>query len=158
MKPSGLARMIVAAAILAVVLYVGGFAFDQHLRTRHGPWRVAFVAGPATEPRLIINQTALRITNLTVILSGEVVTNTVNQTVVFDAPQRSVAFGRVKFEDLTYLPGVVTFDLFGHEIELLPRTLYVNRRPRAWTSNTTITLSARDKPESLPEPRRRRPP
>ncbi len=156
MKPGGLGKILAGAAILALALYAGGFALDQHLRTRRGPWRVTFLAGPGSEPRLIVNQSALRITNLTVILRDEAVTNAVNRAVAFDTPQQPVPFGRVKFEDLTYLPGVVTLDLFGHEIELLPRALYVNRQPRAWTSNTTIALSARDKPESLPEPPRRR--
>ena len=61
-------------------------------------------------------------------------------------------FGRVKFEDLTYLPGTVTFDFFGHEIELIPRTLYINRKPRPWQSNAIISLTPADKPAGLPEP------
>ena len=74
-------------------------------------------------------------------------------TVAFDVPQRSVPLGRVKFEDLTYLPGTVTLEMFGHEIELLPRTLYINRKPHPWKSNETIRLTTADKPPELPEPR-----
>ena len=43
-------------------------------------------------------------------------------------------------------------DFFGHEIELLPRTLYINRKAHPWNSNEAITLSAADKPAALPEP------
>ena len=47
----------------------------------------------------------------------------------------------------------VTFDFFGHEIELLPRTLYINRKAHPWISNEAITLSTADKPAALPEPK-----
>jgi len=73
--------------------------------------------------------------------------------VVFDFPEKPVPFGKVKFEDLTYLPGTVTFYFFGHDVELLPRALYINRKARPWQSNETITLTPADKPASLPEPK-----
>ena len=58
----------------------------------------------------------------------------------------------VKYADLTYLPGVITLELFGHEIELLPRTLYVNRHAIPWTAGTNLTLHASDRPDAWPEP------
>jgi hypothetical protein len=42
--------------------------------------------------------------------------------------------------DTTFLPGTVTFELFGHEIELLPRVLMIDHEERPWLSNHPITL------------------
>jgi hypothetical protein len=39
-----------------------------------------------------------------------------------------------------YLPGTVTLELFGHEIELLPRVLIIDRKEHPWKSGTTISL------------------
>jgi hypothetical protein len=74
--------------------------------------------------------------------------------VAFDIPEKPVPFGSVKFEDLTYLPGTVTLDLFGHEIELIPRTLFINREERPWQSNVVITLSPSDKRSLPPRPKK----
>ena len=38
------------------------------------------------------------------------------------------------------LPGTATFELFGHEIQLLPRVLIIDRREYPWRPNATITL------------------
>ena len=152
MQPSGFAKPVLVGLLLAVAIYAGGFALDQHLRTRRGPWEVAFTTEPTGAPAIIINQRSLNIVNLKIVFLGEPRTNA-QGTVVFDVPQKPVPFGKVKFEDLTYLPGTVTFDLFGHEIELLPRTLYINRKAQRWGSNQGITLSPADKPAALPEPR-----
>jgi hypothetical protein len=152
MQPSGLGKPVLIGLLLAAAIYAGGFALDQYLRTRRGPWEVTFTTESSGAPAIIVNQPKLGIANLKIVFAGESATHALS-TVAFDFPQKPVPFGRVKFEDLTYLPGTVTFDFFGHEIELLPRTLYINRRPRPWNSNQTIALSAADKPAALPEPK-----
>jgi hypothetical protein len=63
-----------------------------------------------------------------------------------------VIFGRVLYEDLTILPGVVTFDLFGHEIELLPRTLIINKKEIPWKSESVLELWPTNKPVQPPKP------
>ncbi len=151
MQSSGLWKPVLVGLLLALVIYVGGFSFDQHLRNRRGPWEVRFAAEPSGAPALVVNQPKLNITNLKIVFEGESATNT-PCVIAFDVPGKPVPFGRVKFEDLTYLPGTVTLEIFGHEIELLPRTLYINRKSRTWTSHETITLIAADKPGALPEP------
>ena len=152
MQPSGLVKPVLIGLLLAVAIYVGGFAFDQHLRTRRGPWEVTFTTEPSGAPAILVNQRKLNIANLKIVFLGEPSTN-IQRAVVFDFPQKPIPFGKVKFEDLTYLPGTVTFDFFGHEIELLPRTLYINRNAHPWISNEAITLSPADKPVALPEPK-----
>jgi hypothetical protein len=44
--------------------------------------------------------------------------------------------------DTTFQPGTVTFQLFGHEIELLPRTLVLDRQEHGWQSGEIIALNA----------------
>jgi hypothetical protein len=66
-------------------------------------------------------------------------------TVRFDEPQQQVPFGQWKFDDLMYLPGTVTLRFFGHEVELLPRILYLNRTEHPWQSGETIVLHPEDK-------------
>ncbi len=151
MKSSGLVKPVSVGLLLALAIYIGGFALDQHLRTRRGPWEVRFTREPSGAPAIVVNQPKLRVANLKIVFAGERMTNAPG-TVIFDFPQKPVPFGKVKFEDLTYLPGTVTFDFFGHEIELLPRTLYINRKAHPWDSNEAITLSGADKPAALPEP------
>lgn len=151
MQSSGIGKHILGALALAVAIYAAGFTFDQHLRTRRGPWQVTFAAETSGDAAIIVNQPRLNITNLKIVFAGERMTKPAT-TVAFDAPQKPVPLGTVRFEDLTYLPGTVTLEMFGHEIELIPRTLYINRKPHPWKSGETITLSAADKPETLPEP------
>ena len=50
---------------------------------------------------------------------------------------------------LFVLPGVITFDLFGHEIELMPRTLVINKKEVPWKSESVIELWPTNK---LPQP------
>jgi len=42
--------------------------------------------------------------------------------------------------DTTFLPGTITFELFGHEIELLPHALIIHREEHRWQPNATIAL------------------
>ena len=51
-----------------------------------------------------------------------------------------VPFGNCVFMDTTFLPGTITFQLFGHEIELLPRVLVIDRQEHPWRPDTAIAL------------------
>ena len=59
---------------------------------------------------------------------------------------------------VTVLPGTVTLEFAGHEVELLPRTLYLNRRPHPWQSEGRTLLEAGDKRAEAAEIRARRTP
>jgi hypothetical protein len=41
-----------------------------------------------------------------------------------------------------FLPGTVTLKLFGHEIQLIPRTLTINQVERPWQNGETVVLQA----------------
>jgi len=157
MRSDGIRKHLVAAFLLAALLYAAGFALDQHLRTRRGPWEVTFTREPSGDPALVVQQTHLGIRDVKIVFAGESASHRV-ETVSFDRPGETLPFGRVKFDDLTVLPGTVTIEFAGHEIELLPRTLYLNRRSRPWENGVAITLKSEDKLPVLaePEPARRR--
>jgi hypothetical protein len=142
---------LLSALALAAVIYGGGFWLDHHLRTRRGPWAIEFTRTPDDSPMIVIHQPSLGIRDIRVLFPGEVAAKP-SATIRFGTPEQAVPWGRVKYEDLTYLPGVVTLELFGHEIEMLPRTMYVNRQSVPWLSATNITLTAADRPAALPEP------
>jgi hypothetical protein len=152
MQSGGIGKHVLAAFLLAAVLYLAGFALDQHLRTRRGPWQVTFTREPSGSPALVVNQPRLGIADVKIVFAGESATYPVG-TVAFDQPRQPLPFGRVKFDDLTSLPGTVTIEFAGHEIELLPRALYLNRQSHPWQSGATLTLTPGDKPAALPEPK-----
>jgi hypothetical protein len=51
-----------------------------------------------------------------------------------------VPFGDLFYEDLTYLPGVLTFNFFGHEIQVMPRILTINQKEHPWTTSLKLNL------------------
>jgi hypothetical protein len=143
-KDNLLKHLFVAFAI-ALVGYVAFFAFDSHMRLRHGPWVVDFQVTTNQEPLLVINEPQLGIKNVRIILEGETVTNAPG-VFSFDSPtKRNIPYGRVRFHDLTYLPGTITLDLYGHEIELIPRALFLNTRETPWQSEATYRLTVTNK-------------
>lgn len=146
-------RLLLGAFALAVGCYVVGFGVDRQLRTRRGPWSVTFQQGEGGDACLVIQQPRLGIRDVQVSFAGERWTQA-PVTVRFEHPRESVPLGRVKYDDLSYLPGVVTLELYGHEIELLPRVLYVDRRAVPWTQATNLVLTAADRQANRPDPAR----
>ena len=151
-----LPRHLLIAFISALVIYAGFFTCDQAMRRRHGPWEVQFGTNDAGHAAITIQQPSLQITNVQVVFLGETATNSGN--VVFYRPQLSIPFGKKKFEDLTYLPGSVAFDFFGHEVELLPRTLYINKKEHPWKAGAVYEVRADEKlpPSASYDPRKRK--
>lgn len=140
-----------AGGLFAVcaVLYFGGFWVLQHWRVRRGPWEVTFRTSPAGVPEIEIAAPALGVRGVCVEFPGaRLAAPLAGVTIRFDDPARrtAVPFGQVKFLDTTFLPGTVTFDLFGHEVELLPRTLIVDKREHAWRAGQRLSLPATGPP------------
>src|SRR5205823_7079175 len=116
-----------------LALYLCVFYSIEYWRQRKGPWDVNFVTDAAGNPSIVVYQPRLKISSVELLFPGENVTRSnFSQRVLFDRPLNKVPFGRVLYEDLTVLPGVVTFDLLGHEVELMPRTLIVNKKEVPW--------------------------
>jgi hypothetical protein len=143
-------KSIIVWFFVVLSLYLCVFYGTEYWRHRKGPWEVNFVTDSEGNPSVVIYQPYLNISSVELLFPGEKVARTnLSQRVAFDRPLQKVMFGRVLYEDLTFLPGVVTFDLFGHEIELLPRTLIINKKEVPWKSETVIEMSPTNK---LPQP------
>lgn len=141
-------RFLAIPLVGALVIYFGGYFAVEHLRQRKGPWEVEFTTAN-DRPAIRVTQPHLGIADLVLVLADEAVPAGFTNTVMrFTEPRDTpypVPHGRVIFEDLTFLPGTVTFDFHGHGIELLPRTLILNGREHAWQSGQTLTLQPEEK-------------
>lgn len=136
--------------VAVLLAYLAVFRIIEWLRNRKGPWEVHFATDTQGRPSLDIQQNHLKI-SAQIAFPDEHLKNNVSETVRFDRPHKAVPFGKVIYEDLTFLPGVVTFDLFGHEVELLPRVLYINKKEIRWTE-AHIELWSTNKPPIPPKP------
>ena len=137
-------KHILYAFLLALIGYIIFYVAIEHRRTRNGPWQVTFTRSAAGEPALVINQPKLAITNVQVSFSqANSATATNPATLLFRQPQPvpyDVPFGKCVFMDTTFLPGTLTFRLFGHEIELLPRVLIIDHQEHPWRPDATLIL------------------
>ena len=142
MKSSVPLKHFVLAFAAALVLYVIFFNFIEHRRTRNGPWHVTFT-NEANAPELVINEPQLHLANCKITFPGESTAST-NATLTFAQPQDvpfDVPFGKCLFEDTTFQPGTIVFQLFGHEIQLLPRVLIIDRQEYPWQSDKTFVVN-----------------
>jgi hypothetical protein len=141
-------RHFLLAFVIAVVLYAVAYSAIEHRRTRKGPWQIAFTTGPRG-PLVTVNQPGLGITNVQISFPGQRATNSVSPPAGFATPQPvpyDVPFGKCLFMDTTFLPGTLTFNWFGHEIEFLPRVMVIDHEEHAWRSGEVIELGASIRP------------
>ncbi len=150
MNSDGILKHLARAFVMAFALYAAFFSCDQHLRLRKGPWQITFTGETNGHPVIIVNQPKLNIANVKIVFTGQTLAPA-PRTVLFDTPIRPAPFGKILFFDTTYLPGTVTFDLFGHEIELLPRTLVIDKKESPWQSNSTLSLPVQLRAAPRPE-------
>lgn len=148
----GVRRVVVLFGVV-LVLYLMAFHGIEHMRHRKGPWVVEFSRNEAGDPAVVVSQGWLGIESVALQFPGERAESVaLPQRVAFERPGRGIPFGEVLYEDLTFLPGVVTFNLFGHEVELLPRVLLINKREVPWESGRVISLDPEAKPAPPPRP------
>ena len=146
MKSDNPVKHFALAFLIAILVYFVAYTFIEQRRNRKGPWQVTFTTQPFAGPSIKIDQPALHLTNVAINFAGNGVpgTNT-SSTLIFDQPRPvpyDVPYGKCLFMDTTFLPGTLTLQLFGHEIELLPRVLIIDHREYPWQSNTNIQLQA----------------
>jgi hypothetical protein len=144
MKSDNLFRHLVIPFGVAVLVYLIFYSWIEHRRTRNGPWRVTFTNDSAGSPALLINQPALAITNLQITFASETNNNSSNVLMVLDTPKvvpYDIPYGKCVFMDTTFLPGTIVFDLFGHEIQLIPRVLTIDKTDIPWQSNENISVN-----------------
>jgi hypothetical protein len=144
MKAEGLAKQFLLAFLVVLAGYFIIYQAIEHRRTRQGPWRVTFTANAASAPLILIDHTRLAITNVQIVFADQArPAESAPVTLLFGEPKPvpyAVPLGQCVFMDTTFLPGTVTLQLFGHEIELLPRVITIDHQEHPWRSDTTITL------------------
>lgn len=149
-------RLFAIPGILALLGYMVLYQIDSRLRFAKGPWEVTFQNDSQGLPTLHIAHPPLGISNVTVRFLGETTPPTLASPAVvrFDTPLKPLPFGTTAFDDLMYLPGTVVLHCFGHEVQMLPRGLFLNRREQAWSSNQQYDLRPEDKLPSLEPPKK----
>jgi hypothetical protein len=155
MKRDNPAKHFIFAFVIALLGYLLVYHFIENRRTRKGPWQVTFTNNATGTPAIVINQPALGISNVEIQFPSGTITNAQSPIsnlqsqstnhLFFNQPKAvpyDVPFGKCVFMDTTFQPGTVTFQLFNHEIELLPRTLVLDRQEHAWQAGEIIALTA----------------
>lgn len=144
MKPDNPIKHFVLAFLLALVCYVFFYREFEHFRRKKGPWEVTFTTTGTNVPTLIVNQHKLAITNVQITFPEQLApsTNALGD-MKFTMPQPvpfPIPFGKCIFMDMTTLPGSITFQLYGHTVQLLPRVLNIDEQERPWVSDSINTL------------------
>jgi hypothetical protein len=141
MKREHIGRHFAVAFLLALLLYGVTYWFIEHLRTRKGGWQVTFCADSNGVPSVNVAQPALGISNVRFTFPSERIgQSNVTNVIMFDQPHTNVPFGHVVYFDTTFLPGVLVFGLFGHEIQLMPRVLTIDRQEIPWKLGLELQL------------------
>jgi hypothetical protein len=143
-KPDLPWKHFLIAFVIALVVYVASYSFIEYRRERQGPWEVTFSTNTLGQALIQVKQPKLKIDNVMIVIAHtNVMDVTLPTTIKFGNPAKAfpypVPFGKAIFLDTTFLPGAVTMVLCGHEIELLPRTLSVDRIAYPWKEQV-ITL------------------
>ena len=130
---------------LVLLCYVLIYGCDRHLRFKNGPWELHFSRESDSTPRLVINQAALGITNVTLRLEGEIVRLDPILVQFQDSEAVKIPYGKVLGFYRSYFPGMIRLDLFGHEVEIRQRALILNFDEREWQSGEVISLKPEQK-------------
>lgn len=133
MRQEGILKHFAAALVIAVVFYFAGFNWLQHRRVEKGPWQVTFQTDAAGTPAISIVQSNLNIFKTISFPRGRAAPG-LSRTLAFGQETPDLPFGEMIYQDPTFLPGTVTMRLFGHEIELLPRVLTIDKKEYTWRS------------------------
>jgi hypothetical protein len=142
MKSEGMLRQVLIVFLLALVLYAVTYGFIEHMRTRNGGWQVTFSADSRGTPSLSVDQAKLGIRDVQLLFPNQHISLTnFTSTVVFDDPRATnTPFGKVIYVDTTFLPGSVVFELFGHEVQIIPRVLLLDRKEFSWRSGSIFRV------------------
>jgi hypothetical protein len=128
---------------IAVVFYAVAFSWVEHRRVVKGPWEIVFTADASGHPALQISQPTLGISEKLLFPGDNAGRSNLSQLVKFSAPTTNLPFGENIFQDALYLPGTVTLRLCGHRIEILPRTLIVDKIEHPWQPGAEMVIQNR---------------
>ena len=134
-------RHLIIVGVLAVVFYFGGFYLIEHLRNTKGPWEILFTTDGAGHPTLEILQPKLQISERVHFPNGNAGRTNVAELIRFREETTNLPFGEVLMQDALYLPGSVTLRLCGHVVEILPRTLIVDKQEHPWKDQGDLEIA-----------------
>ena len=140
MRSEGAIKHFAFAFAIAVVLYIVSFGWIQHRRVFKGPWEITFASDAAGHPSLAIAEPVLKISQNVAFPGQKIAPTNLARVQRFDEAVTNLPFGEMIFQDPTFLPGTVTMRLFGHEIELLPRVLIVDKKEIPWRAGQTVEV------------------
>jgi hypothetical protein len=140
MRSDGSIRHFAIAFAIALVLYIASFAWIQHRRVCKGPWEITFASDAAGQPSLIITQKIVKISEKLTFPGKKIAPANLARVQRFEEAVTNLPFGEMIFQDPTFLPGTVTMRLFGHEIELLPRVLIIDKKEIPWRAGQTFEV------------------
>src|SRR5262245_44946186 len=86
-------RALVAWFFVVLVLYLIAFNLFEYFNHRKGPWVVRFESDASGRPQIVVSQSALQFTNLSIVFPDEKTGGSnLPQQVVFDQPRLPVPF------------------------------------------------------------------
>lgn len=141
-------------AVSALAFYVVAWSFLQWSRTHRGAWEYAFTPTGPTEMVVEIRQKSLGIDGVKLTFEGLSAEDQLPEpvTVEFNDVTVEPPVGTLFYHDLMSLPGVVNLSLFGHQIETLPRGLFIDGEEWAWKDAKTNAIPILEKTEGDAEP------
>ena len=150
------AALFIGTLFLYVTIYGGCTA----VRQRGGPW-VMFQdrAADGTPVVRLEHHKLLAAGGVTLSFPGEHApdrfTNAPLMTIFITPNTNALPFGPVEFVDTTFLPGTIAVDVFGHLLEAVPRTLYLDGREIPWVAGTNIVVPLTGKLPADKRPKRK---
>jgi hypothetical protein len=136
-------KMILLVGLVTLVGYVMVFSWVENRRRKNGPWEFIFTQSD-NSPALLVNHAKLGLTNIMIVFRDAIAPTNEPQTIQFKHGQVApfdLPFGKCVFLDTLFLPGSVTCEMFGHEIQFLPRTMTIDRVERPWQTGEKILLT-----------------
>ena len=133
-------KQVIGVFLAALFFYISAFSWIEHRRVAKGPWEMDFISDAAGRPSLRISQPALRLSAKLSFPDNQAGRSNLFETVRFSAAITNLPFGEMLFQDPLYLPGTVTMRLFGHQVEVIPRTLIIDHLERGWGSGAEIVV------------------
>ncbi|MBC8002274.1 MAG: hypothetical protein H7X97_06770 [Opitutaceae bacterium] len=146
MESDGLIKKLAITFTVSLVAYLAIFHWIERRRVVAGPWTVTFATDTNAQPSVVIAQETLKLTSLRITFPEQrwIETNLL-RAIRYDTAKTNCGFGEIIFQDPTFLPGTLTFNFFGHEVELLPRTLIIDKREYPWISGDTVYVRGQGK-------------
>lgn len=145
MKPTSIRNQIIAIFFCALAGYLVLFYWIEHQRRQAGPWQATFTSADGL-PAIIVNHAKLQFTNITIAFVGAPSPTNPPQTVAFEHGREfpfELPFGTCVFADTLFLPGTAVCEIYGHQIQFMPKRLTIDGVERPWRSGEKILLTNR---------------